>query len=137
MSEEEAEKKIVEDIKEFFGIRNIEESEDYFSKLPSEYRHRLVDKMVTKAIESKETDAQLVADTFRRAVEKNLCSPESFQEGFIPTAEILDDIAIDAPKAFGLMAIMMIGAGLDKDEERYSRIADKLEDKDQLLSHFT
>jgi translation initiation factor 4G len=70
-------------------------------------------------------------------VEKNLCSPESFQEGFIPTAEILDDIAIDAPKAFDLMAIMMFGAGLDKDEERYSRIADKLEDNDRLLSHFT
>jgi translation initiation factor 4G len=136
MSQEEAEKKVVEDIKEFFGIRNIDESEDYFSKLHSEHWHLLVEKMVMKAIESKEADAQLVADTFQRAVEKSLCSPDSFEQGFIPTAEILDDIAIDAPKAFDLMAIMMRGAGLDKDEERYSRIADKLADRDQLISRF-
>ena len=31
------------------------------------------------------------------------------------------------------MAIMIKGAGLDKDEERLSRIVDKLSDRDQLL----
>ena len=34
-----------------------------------------------------------------------------------PPAEILDDIAIDVPKTFNLMAIIMKGAGLDKDED--------------------
>ena len=37
------------------------------------------------------------------------------------TAELLDDVAIDVPKAFNLMAIMMKGARLDKDEERRGR----------------
>ena len=133
MSEGEANKKIAEDIKEFFSIRNIDESEEYFSKLPSEHHHRLVDKMVSKAIESKEADGKLVADAFARATEKNLCSISAFEEGFLPIAELLDDIAIDAPKAFQIMATMMKGAGLDKDEERRTKIAQKSMDSDKLL----
>ena len=126
-------KKIAEDIEEFFSVRNIDESEDYFTKLPSEHHHRLVDKMVSKAIESKEADGRLVADAFARAAEKNLCSTSAFEEGFIPIAELLDDIAIDAPKAFQIMATMMKGAGLDKDEEQLTRIAQKSMDSDKLL----
>ena len=137
MSEAEATKKIAEDIKEFFSVRNIDESEDYFTKLPSEHHHRLVDKMVSKAIESKEADGRLVADAFARATEKNLCSISAFEEGFIPIAELLDDIAIDAPKAFQIMATMMKGAGLDKDEERRTGIAQKSMDSDKLLELLT
>ena len=133
ISEVEANKKIAEDIKEFFSVRNIDESEEYFTKLPSEYHHRLVDKMVFKAIESKEADGKLVADTFARAAEKNLCSISAFEEGFLPIAELLDDIAIDAPRAFQIMATMMKGAGLDKDEERRTKIAQKSMDSDKLL----
>ena len=133
ISEGEANKKIAEDIKEFFLIRNIDESEDYFTKLLPEHHHLLVDKMVSKAIESKEADGKLVADAFSRAAEKNLCSISAFEEGFLPVAELLDDIAIDAPKAFQIMATMMKGAGLDKDEERRTRMAQKSTDSDKLL----
>jgi len=133
MSEAEADKKIAEDIKEFFSVWNIGESEDYFTKLPSEHHHRLVDKMVSKAIESKEADGRLVADAFARAAEKGLCSIFAFKKGFLPVAELLDDIAIDAPKAFQIMATMMKGAGLDKDEGRRARIARKSMDSDVLL----
>jgi translation initiation factor 4G len=90
-----------------------------------------VDKLVSNAVESKEADAQLVADLFGRVVSKNLCSQETFEEGFTPCAEIIDDIAIDAPKAFQLFAIMIRGAGLD--EERRSRLASKSMDTDKLL----
>jgi translation initiation factor 4G len=133
MPEAEASKKIAEDIKEFFSVRNIDESESYFTKLPSEHHHRLVDKMVSKAIESKEADGKLVADAFTRAAEKKLCSISAFEEGFLPVAELLDDIAIDAPKAFQIMATMMKGAGLDNDEERRTKIAQKSMDSDKLL----
>jgi translation initiation factor 4G len=134
MPESEAQRKIAEDMKEFFEIRNVDEGEDYFSKLPAEHRFRLVDKFVTRAIESKQSDAQLVADLFARAVEKNLCPADAFEQGFMPVAEMLDDIAIDAPKAFDLMAIMLKGAGLAGDEERRSRIAEKSMDSDKLLA---
>jgi translation initiation factor 4G len=132
MSEADAKKRIDEDSKEFFAVRNLEEAEIYFTNLTDEHRFRLVDKLVTQAIESKEADAQLVGDFFSRAVSKELCSQVSFEEGFLPTAEILDDIAIDAPKAFDLMAIMMKGADLD--EEYQTRIAAKSMDSDKLLA---
>jgi translation initiation factor 4G len=133
MSEEEAMKKISEDSKELFAVRNLDEAEEYFSNLPVEHRFRLVEKLVATAIESKESDAQLVAELFSRSAEKELCSAESFEKGFTTTAEILDEIVFDAPKAFELMAIMLKGAGLDNDERRRSRITSKSKDSDKLL----
>ncbi|KAI0941635.1 hypothetical protein AcW1_003473 [Taiwanofungus camphoratus] len=134
MSEEEAKTRIDEDLKEFFSIRDLDEAEIYFSKLPSEHKWRLVDKLVMSALESKEADAQLVADFFSRAASKNLCSPDSFEAGFMPAAETLDDVAIDAPKAFNLMATMMKGARLGEDEERRTRLATKSMDSDKLVA---
>ena len=78
-----ANKRIVEDVEEFFSARNIDESEEYFKKHSSGHHHRLVDKLVSKAIESKEADGKLVADAFARATEKNLCSISSFEEGVL------------------------------------------------------
>jgi translation initiation factor 4G len=132
MSDDDAKKKIAEDSKEFFGVRNLDEAEVYFSALPSQQHHNLVDKLVSTAVESKEADAQLVADFFNRAASKELCSPAAFEEGFTPIAEIIDDIAIDAPKAFQLFAMMIKGA--DFDEERRSRVASKSIDSDKLLA---
>lgn len=134
MSEEAATKKICEDVKEFFGIRMLDEAESYFSILPKEHHFRLIDKLVMTAIESKEADALLVADLFVQARVKNLCSPASFEEGFVPLAELLDDIAIDAPKAFDLFVVMMKGAGLDKDEERKLRLVEKSMNKARLIA---
>ena len=132
MTEEQAKKKIENDVKEFFAIRNLDEAEDYFTALPNTLRHLLVDRLVTSAIESKEADAKLVSDFFERAVSKNLCSADALEQGFLPTAEILDDIAIDAPKAFDLMAIMINGSKLD--EERRKTIAEKSVDSDKLIA---
>jgi len=132
MSEEAAKKKIDEDSKEFFGVRNLDEAEVYFTALPTQYHHKLIDKLVSTAVESKEADAQLVSDLFARAASKNLCSPISFEEGLTPVAEIIDDIAIDAPKAFALFATMVKGVGFD--EDRRSRLASKSMDSDKLLA---
>ena len=134
MTEAEAKTRIKEDSKEFFSVRDLEEAEVYFTKLPSEHRHLLVDKLVGTAIESKAADAQLVADLFARAVSRNLCSPASFEEGFMPTAEIIDDIVIDAPKAMDLFATMIKGAHLHEDEERRTRLASKSMDQDKLVA---
>jgi len=133
ISEAEANKRIAEDIKEFFSVRVVGESEYYFTRLPSEYHHRLVTKMVSTAVESKEADGKLVADAFARAAKKRLCSTSAFEEGFLPVAGLLDDIAIDAPMAFQTMATMMKGAGLDKDKWRRGRIAQKSVDGNKLL----
>jgi translation initiation factor 4G len=110
MFEAEAINRIDEDSKEFFAARNLENSEKYFTTLAVEHHFRLVDKLVTFAIESGEADAQLVGDFFNRAASKRLCSRAPFAKGFSLTARILDGIY--PPRFFNLMDIMMKGASL-------------------------
>ncbi|KZP10393.1 hypothetical protein FIBSPDRAFT_938086 [Athelia psychrophila] len=132
MSEADAKKHLDQDSKEFFAVRNLDEAEEYFQKLTPEHRFRLVDKLVNTVIESKAAGAQLVSDFFAQAHSKDLCSEASFEEGFMPIAELLDDIAIDAPKAFDLMAVMVKGASLSEDAR--GRIAAKSVDSEKLLA---
>jgi translation initiation factor 4G len=132
MSEADAKKKIDEDMKEFFAVRNLEEADVYFADLPHEHRFRLVDKLVASALERKEADARLVGELFARAESNGLCTLGVFEEGFMPMAEFLDDIAIDAPKAYDNMAIMLKGAGFENEPERLKRIASKLENSNKL-----
>jgi len=87
MSEGEIKTRIEEDIKEFFGIRMLDEAESYFSSLPTEHRYWLVDALVMKSIEMKEPDVALVGDLFVRVREKDLCSPGVFEDGFNRLAE--------------------------------------------------
>jgi translation initiation factor 4G len=122
-------KKANEDLKEFFAVRNLDEAEVYFTALPVVHHSKL---LVTTAVESKEADAKLVGDMFSQAVSKGLCSQEAFERGFLPCAELIDDIAIDAPKAFELFATMIKDASLD--EERRSRLASKSMDGEKILA---
>ncbi|KAF8891815.1 armadillo-type protein [Infundibulicybe gibba] len=131
MSAEEADKKIAEDSKELFAVRNLDEAEVYFTNLPAQHHSRLIAKLASSGVESKAADAQLVAEFFGRAASRVLCSAAAFEDGLAPTAEIIDDIAIDAPKAFELFAQMVRVAGLD--EERRTRLASKSLDSDRLL----
>ncbi|KAF9012539.1 hypothetical protein BDQ17DRAFT_1271720 [Cyathus striatus] len=132
MTDKDADKKITEDLKEFFGVRSLDEAEVYFTTLPEQFHHKLVYNLVSTAVESKEADAQLVAALFDRAVSKKLCSSSAFEEGLTPIADIIDDIAIDAPKAFQLFATMVKGALLDEDQR--NRLASKSVDTEKLLS---
>ncbi|KAG9221204.1 hypothetical protein CCMSSC00406_0007378 [Pleurotus cornucopiae] len=131
MSEADAVKKIDGDVKALFDLRKLDETEAYFSGLPSTYHGRLVDQLVLEAIKSKNADAALVADFFGRAASNNLCSPASFEAGFIGVAEFLGVIAINTPKAWDFMAMLITASGLDKVGQR--RIASKTTDADRLL----
>ncbi|OAX30979.1 ARM repeat-containing protein [Rhizopogon vinicolor AM-OR11-026] len=132
MSKADAKKRISQDVQEFFAVRSLEEADVYFTNLSPEHHFRLVDKLVASALESKEADAKLVGEFFARAVSNGLCTMEALEEGFMPVAEFLNDIAIDAPKAFDYMAVVLMGAGFDKEPERLQRIASKLEDRNNL-----
>ncbi|KAH8087787.1 hypothetical protein BXZ70DRAFT_532902 [Cristinia sonorae] len=133
-SEEKVLQTISEDSEDFFCIRDLDQADVYFTHLPVQHRHRLVEKLISMAIrESKATDAELVANFFARAASKNDCSPSTFERGFAPMCESLDDIVYDSPRAFSLYATMMKGAGLDKDEARRARLASKLADGGKLL----
>jgi translation initiation factor 4G len=132
MSEADAKAKIDEDTKEFFTIRMLDEAETYFSSLPTEHRYLLVHALLMKSIEMKEPDVVLVSDLFVRVREKELCGPGVFEDGFNGLAELLDDLAVDIPKAWSYFAILLRGSGLDQDEERRRRIAEKTMDPDKL-----
>ena len=132
MSEADAKAKIDEDTKEFFTIRMLDEAETYFSSLPTEHRYLLVHALLMKSIEMKEPDVVLVSDLFVRVREKELCGPGVFEDGFNGLAELLDDLAVDIPKAWSYFAILLRGSGLDQDEERRGRIAEKTMDPDKL-----
>ena len=60
-----------------------------------------------------------------------VCSPDSFEEGFLAIAEFIDNLICDAPKTLELFAIVLKGAGLD--ENRRSNIVGKSsENRDRL-----
>ncbi|KAH9955045.1 hypothetical protein BC827DRAFT_1239687 [Russula dissimulans] len=132
MSEAEARAKIGEDTKEFFSVRMLDEAESYFSSLPPEHHHLLVDSLVMKSIDMKEPDVTLVGNLFVRIREKDLCGPAVLEEGFNGLAELLDDLAVDIPKAWSYFVILLKGSGLDQDEERRGRIAEKTMNPDKL-----
>jgi translation initiation factor 4G len=75
-----------------------------------------------------------VSDLFERAHAKNMCTLDAFEQGFLLVAEMLDDINIDAPKAFDLMAIMLKGSGITADKARRARIADNSMNADKLVA---
>ena len=49
------------------------------------------------------------------------------------SAEFLDDIAVDAPKAPQYFIKMLKGSALDKDEERCKQLLSKSMDSEKLL----
>ncbi|KAG2130427.1 armadillo-type protein [Suillus bovinus] len=134
MSEADAKKKVDEDVKEFFAVRNLEEAEVYFTNLPDEHRFRLVNKLVASALESKEADARLVGEFFAQATSSGQCTLEVIERGSCLSRSFGTILAIDAPKVFDYMAIMLKGAGIENEPERLRRIASKLENSDKLVS---
>ncbi len=132
ISEEKAKSKIDEDVKEFFSIRMLDEAESYFSGLPTAHRHCLVDTLVMKSIEMKDPDVRLVGELFVRVREKDLCSLAVFEKGFNCLAELLYDLEVDIPKVWSYFALLLKGSGLDRDEERFGRIAKKTVDPNRL-----
>jgi translation initiation factor 4G len=71
---------------------------------------------------------------FSHTVSKDLCLSSAFKEGFGPTVELLDDIAIDTLKDFDLMAIMVKGVGLDTNNKQQTRIATKSTNSNKLVA---
>lgn len=115
MTDAQAKAKIDEDIKEIFSVRDVSEAEACFKALPDEHKSKLVDKLVSRAAESKDADVKLVADIFSAAADAKSCSPAHFESGFAGPIEFLEDIAIDAPQAYTAMAKLLRGAKLSQD----------------------
>lgn len=141
LTEAQVKSKIEEDVKEFFAIRDLAEGEYLFQVLPEKHRSKLVDRLIGRAIDSKEDGVKLVADLFAR-VAGTTCSPASFEAGFAGTVEFLDDIAIDIPQAYPFMARLLQGSKLpqssveDLAAKIYADGDSGVQPKDKLLAAF-
>ncbi|KAG9014201.1 hypothetical protein FRB94_013511 [Tulasnella sp. JGI-2019a] len=141
MSDEQAKTKVKEDVKEIFAVRNVSEAEQNFAMLPEEHHSKLVDAIVTHALDAKEDDVRLAMDVFAKV--SGSVGAAAFESGFQGTAEFLEDIAIDVPQAYPRLARMLKkGAGLGRDA--VERLAQKIavegdplkHPKDKLLAEF-
>ncbi|KAI0767120.1 hypothetical protein C8Q74DRAFT_1369963 [Fomes fomentarius] len=98
--------------KTLFHLHDIEDVLSIFNELPPRFHSRVVDSLLSTAVESSDTDAQIAAYYFQCARLKGVCSAAAFKDGFYLTTAALRDIAvncIDAPRRF---AIMQKAAGL-------------------------
>ncbi|KAH6880929.1 armadillo-type protein [Coprinopsis sp. MPI-PUGE-AT-0042] len=112
MSEADAIKKIGEDCKELFAVRNIDKSENYFRTLPTKYHSKLVDRLGETILMSTIADAELVASIFDRASSKQLVDASAFEQGLAPHAELLKSSDFKS-HGYRLLALMVNGAKLD------------------------
>ncbi|KAG9048328.1 hypothetical protein FS837_000262 [Tulasnella sp. UAMH 9824] len=140
-TEQEAEAKVDEDVKEFFNIRDVSEGEKSFAELPDEHKSKLVHRLACKVLDLKEADVKLVAELFERVASK-ACPPSAFEDGLAGIIEFLDDTETDVPQVYTFMARMLRGSKLR--QETVESMADKIyvdgepevKPKDKLLKAY-
>ena len=123
MSESQAKARIEEDVKELFQIHSLPEGIAYFETLPGEYRYLLVDKLISK-IDAKEFDVAFIEKLFARVVDAGVCDEETFERGFASTVAFLDDISVDVPTAYAVIARFLLAAKLSNGA--IGRLADSI-----------
>lgn len=115
ISEEEAKRKIDNDVKEFLEVRDISEGEMALQGLPSSRRSQFVNKIVEVVLNRKEDEVKLVGKLFENAYQSGLLDDTMVEKGLKDHVEYLDDISIDVPNAYSFMAILLVSSGLAKD----------------------
>ncbi|KAG8906786.1 hypothetical protein FRC01_007896 [Tulasnella sp. 417] len=112
-TEEEAKAKAEEDAKDFFNVRDLSEGEKSFVEMPDEHKSKLVDKLADTAVESNESDVELVADLFERVASKG-CPAWVFEDGLARSVGLIDDIEVFTPGAYKSMARLLRGTKLSQ-----------------------
>ncbi|CUA72741.1 Eukaryotic translation initiation factor 4 gamma [Rhizoctonia solani] len=114
MTEEEAETKVKEDVKEYLSVENIDEAIMALEALPSEHRHLFVDKLINASMDGGNKVVALTEKLFSAVRSRSVITAEGFERGMLPTIEMADDLSIDVPKTYEWLARMIHAAGLDK-----------------------
>lgn len=116
LSEEDAKRKIDNDIKEFLEVKDISEGELAMQGLPSSSRSQFINKIVEVVLNRKEDEVKLVGKLFEKAHQSGLLDDTMVETGLKDHVEYLDDISIDVPSAYSFMAILLVSSGLSKDK---------------------
>ncbi|KAI0827976.1 hypothetical protein BC628DRAFT_1418069 [Trametes gibbosa] len=108
-----------------FAERDVDDTADAFGDIPARHHSRLVDALVSGAVESHDDgrDAALVARVFSRVVfAGTVCAPSAWEAGFAPTAATMRELVLGEPRALGRFMCMFKATGLDRDGERAARV---------------
>lgn len=111
---EKAKAKIGEDLKEFWALKNFDEADLYISSFEPSYRSQFIDQLIASTLERKDSEAYMAGELLTRWANNDLCPPSVMEEGFISQLEYIDDVAIDVPAAYGLVAILLKGSSLPR-----------------------
>ena len=124
MSKEAANEYIERSASLLSGLHDVGTALSVFHILPPGYHSRLVDRLVSGAMESR-TDsmrAQVLAYFFQCAAKGQLCSVTAFAEGVSMTTSALEDIATDIPDAVERYAVIVKAMGLHEDLDWRARV---------------
>ncbi|KAI0776312.1 hypothetical protein BD413DRAFT_265157 [Trametes elegans] len=94
--------------------RDLRKAETFCRALPPRSRHRFLRALVSAALSSgNEADANLIATFLSHPQSKTLLrTDETLTKAFEPDIAALEDTALDVPRAYHLVAIMLSAAGL-------------------------
>lgn len=106
-------------VKEYLGVRNVEEGKATFSELDEPFRGELAKAFITKIIDGKAVDIDAVVKLFAAVGEESIVPSPQFRDAFVQAATDLEDIATDAPKAFETAGRLMAAAALSEDDVKH------------------
>ncbi|PKI85858.1 hypothetical protein MVES1_000199 [Malassezia vespertilionis] len=114
LSEEDAKRKIGNDVKEYLAIRDVGEGVQSIESLPSEHRAAFVDALVSAVLDKKEEHVTDAGRLLAALSERQIISEAALVEGFKPQLVYLDDTSMDAPSAYSFMAHLLVDAGIPR-----------------------
>lgn len=110
---DEATKRSIDNsVKEFLNVRDIAEGKATFEALPRAHRGELAKAFIGKVVDGKQLDVKSVTELFKAVAEDNVIPSPFFRDAFTATVTDLEDIAMDAPRAFETIGQLMVAARL-------------------------
>lgn len=125
MNDDEAKRRVANDVKEFMEIKSIDEGKMALEGLPAKRRAAFVHALAEVALNRKLAEVELVGELFEASREAALLDDDAFAEGFKDHVAYLDDIAVDVPNAYDFVARLLISSGLA--QERVEALSDTME----------
>ncbi|WFD00206.1 hypothetical protein MYAM1_002954 [Malassezia yamatoensis] len=137
-SEEDLNRKVANDVKEYLAIRDVEEGVQSIQALDTQHRSKFVDALVAAVLDKKPDVVQDAGKLLKTLRERDVLTEEQTLEGFKPQLTYLDDTSMDAPSAYSFMAQLLVDANFSR--EQIDPLADVIEGegikppKDRLLA---
>ncbi|KAI0669616.1 hypothetical protein C8Q78DRAFT_189037 [Trametes maxima] len=100
-----------------FASHDLDAAIQAFRILPARYHDRLVDALVSSAVELDARGASIVSRLFQRGEIFEICGADALQAGFAPCAGALDELIVDFPDAKRIFFTIYDAAGLSCCEE--------------------